>query len=124
MINEIQKLQFELMRKATFNGFDGNVVVDSLEDKLHQELWEGVIMDREGYGHIDLIKLRDIQNGFWNIDTLFILCKKGKEKEVELLALRNWNADEVEVLSLEDTQKLMGIGSREDKRRIVRCWWD
>ena len=64
MINEVQKLQFELMKIATFNSFDGKEVVKDLED--NQDLWTGAIMKRN-----DLIPLRDIHDNYWNVDTLY-----------------------------------------------------
>jgi hypothetical protein len=81
----IQDIQFQLMEEASFNGFDGKQVVRDL--KAHPELWEGVVMDRAGYpdrdsagfgGCICLIKLRDISENYWNVDTVYILAKKGK----------------------------------------------
>ncbi len=77
-----QQLQFELMKKASFNMFDGKRVVKDLQD--HSGLWLGAVMDRESSEpeSCDLIKLRDIGEGYWSVDTLFILPVPGKEDEL------------------------------------------
>lgn len=119
-MNDIQALQFELMRKASFNEFDGNHVVDSL--LAHQDLWTGVVMDRADYwykdgrnGHsepVDLIKLRDIHEGYWNVDTVYILAAEGKEDALELLVRKEWGADEI------DWMQNTHIG------KYLRVWFD
>lgn len=120
-INKVQELNFELMKQATFNGFNGKKVVEDLI--AHKELWEGVVMDREGYGKIDLIKLRDISDNYWNIDTVFILLKKENKAEVLKMA-KKWGADEVDFITKEDAQSMMGYSSREDDKLLLRVWWD
>jgi hypothetical protein len=121
-VNIIQALQFELMRKASFNGFDGDVVVDSLI--THSDLWTGVVMDRADYyysaggerkeGHnepVDLIKLRDIGAGYWNVDTVYILPADGREDDLLALA-KTWGADEI------DWYRNTHVG------RYLRVWFD
>lgn len=119
-MNIVQDLQFGLMREASFNGFDGQAVVDSLQ--ANPDLWEGVVMDRADYYYrdggdkrhqepVDLIKLRDIGAGHWNVDTVYILPVEGKEQEIENLA-RTWGADEI------DWMQNMHVG------RYLRVWFD
>jgi len=128
-INEIQELQFRLMRKASFNLFDGDKVVDSLIE--HKDLWKGVVMARAGYNApeardfseaIDLICLRDIESNIWNVDTVYILPEPGKEKELYKLA-KTWDADEVNWLSSKVSQRFLGVGGDENLK-ILRVWWD
>lgn len=90
-----QQLQFELMKKASFNLFDGERVVGDLQE--HPGLWRGAVMDREASepDSCDLIKLRDIGEGHWNVDTLFILPVPGKEDELFDLAADWFSADMV-----------------------------
>lgn len=128
-----QEVQFTLMRLSSFNNFDGDLVADSL--LAHSDLWEGWILDRAGYyaesrrrdvyengglkegqlmpEPIDLIRLRDIAQGYWNVDTLYILPNKGKEKDVELLAHREWGADEID-----------WVDGADCGRPVLRVWWD
>lgn len=46
-MNTIQDLNFELMKRATFNHFNGEEVVKSLEE--HKDLWRGAVMTRGSY---------------------------------------------------------------------------
>jgi len=126
-----QDIQFALMRLSTFNEFDGDRVADSLIE--HDDLWEAWILDRAAYGAeyhrrriaegdppksglavepIDLIRLRDLKAGYWNVDSLYILPIKGKEKELELLA-HKWDADEIDWYDGQDCG-----------RPVLRVWWD
>jgi hypothetical protein len=124
-MNKIQELQLELMKLASFNSFDGNEVVKDL--LKHQDLWKGCIIDRAGYsraayqGCIDLIKLRDIEDGIWNVDTIYILTSGVDDKKLEKLA-KKWNADEIDFLSDEDAGRSLGEGPTNHK--VLRIWWD
>ena len=116
-MNKVQELQFELMKLASFNEFDGDMVVEDL--KAHSDLWKGVIMDREGYVEkphcvsltLDFIKLRDIEDDYWNIDTIFIKPVEGKEKQLEAIA-KKWGADEVDWIE------------KTDAGKVLRVWFD
>ena len=128
-INEVQELQFRLMCKASRNFFDGNKVVDSLIE--HKDLWKGVVMTRAAYNTpeardysevVNLICLRDIENNFWNVDTIYILPEPEKEKELYKLA-KKWDADEVNWLSSKVSQRFLGVGGDENLK-ILRVWWD
>src|SRR5258708_7624536 len=65
----VQEIQLELMRRKQFNSFDGPKIVASL--RQHRSLWRAVLMDRSG--GMDLIKLRDLPDNYWNVDELFIM---------------------------------------------------
>jgi hypothetical protein len=119
-MNRVQELQFQLMESASFNGFDGPNVVTSLRN--HSDLWRGAVMDRLD----SLIKLRDISDGYWNIDTLYILPVDGRENELMALA-KKWGADEVDWIGGEQACMLLGSYSRgmdRKKKIILRVWWD
>lgn len=119
-INNIQQLLIGLMREASFNSFDGDFVADSLIE--HRDLWRGFLID-----HDDLIKLRDLPDECWNVDTLWILPALGKEDAIEQLARDQWHADEVDWIGGEEACGLLGSYSsttRKNPRAILRCWWD
>ena len=105
-----QDLQFELMRLASFNEFDGNRVADDL--LANSSLWSGALIDR-----FDLIKLRDLPN-YWNVDTLHVLSTGRDDSALENLA-QSWHADDVRWIDGEDALKLLGGGGR-----ILTVWWD
>ena len=130
-INEVQQLQFELMKKASFNFFNGEKVVKDLI--VNKNLWKGVVMGRAQYAFddsdlykelIDLICLRDIANGLWNVDTVYILVEEGCEDELEKLA-NIWDADEIWWMKDKVAQQCLGIGTSKDySKKILRIWWD
>jgi hypothetical protein len=87
-------------------------------------LWKGAVMTRLDFG--ELIALRDIENDSWNVDTLYILPKTGKEDELMMLALR-WDADEVHWIPGSEAGGYLGWYSREleaNSKAMLRLWWD
>ena len=109
----IQDINLELIRRASFNEFDGEKVVNALN--ANKELWESAYMTR-----FDLIPLRDMSNNSWNIDTLYILAKKGQTAKLISLA-KQWSADEVDLLPALEANHLLGGGGAKD---VIRVWWD
>jgi len=116
-ISGAQELVFEMMKKASFNEFDGEKVVESLKGKRY--LWKNAWMGRTG-GWADLVVLRDLHEDHINIDELFIIASEGKVMELKALA-GTWKADEVGWLSKEETQRQLGTG---DRLKVLRVWWD
>lgn len=113
-----QDLVLELMRLASFNEYDGECVVRDLIS--HRELWKGAYMTRD-----DFIQLRDLPDGHYNVDTLYITVVEGREEELELLA-KSWRADEVDWIGGQESQEMLGYGNRSKLREceILRIWWD
>jgi hypothetical protein len=109
-----QELQLALMRHASFNELDGNRVVRDLERR--PELWAAALMSRD-----DLVSLRDLPDGEWNVDTLYVLSSGEDDAALEQLA-RAWNADEVSWLGEEDAARLLGESPPE--HRVLVVWWD
>ena len=131
MDKTIQDLIFEIMERSSYNEFNGKAVVKDLQS--HKDLWKGVVMDREygsfdpvdrdGFKHgIDLIKLRDICDNIYNVDTLFILPSGKDDEALRKLAL-GWDADEVDWVGNGDHYSL-GIGGKNSDIKILRIWWD
>lgn len=84
MPKTVQEIQFELIKRASFNNFNGKQIVKDLQK--NKKLWKGVIMAREAYSKpINLINLRDIQKNTWNVDTLYILSNKKNDRKLEQL---------------------------------------
>ena len=126
-----QELQFELMKKGSFNGFDGEEVVRFFQD--NPVLWQGVIFDRGSSnamnGHpfaecIDLIRLRDIPDDCWNADTLYITPKKGREADLKERIEEKLGADEVDWMDPKGTLGLLGPFSPNPLTAVLRVWWD
>ena len=99
----LQDIQLELIRRASFNHLNGPKVVADLEK--HRDLWRSALIDRpSGVA----IKLRDLPENAWNVDTLFILSSGKDDKKLELRA-KSWRPDEVNWI---------------EDQRILRVWWD
>jgi hypothetical protein len=132
VLSRPQKLQFMLMLENCFNEFDPYRVVGDL--LAHRGPWRGAIMDRafpvsedaqpaRAHLHADLIKLRDIGDGHWNVDTLFLLTDAGHADELCRLA-EDWSADEIYVIDEPQAGALLGRWSLGSDTRIVAVWWD
>jgi hypothetical protein len=116
-INKAQETQFERMKLASFNSFDGVFVDASLRENKH--LWKAFVFGRWQY--FDLIELRDLADGYLNADTLYILTDKEKLADL-LILIGQWSADEVSY-ETEDKDFRLGGGFAKDTV-LVRVWWD
>ena len=73
-----QDIQLELIRRHQYNAFDGEKVAAKLWE--HRDLWDAVMMDRLAISSpgrlpsMGLIKLRDLPDNLWNVDTLYSLA--------------------------------------------------
>jgi hypothetical protein len=111
----IQDIQLDLIELASFNEFDGEQVKQDLIE--NRALWKGAIIGRFDNGQ--LIPLRDIASNVWNVDTLMILPREGKEKELLKLAA-TWRPDELDLQAGKEVVMLYGGGAG----KVVRVWWD
>lgn len=112
----VQEIQLELIRRHQHNYFDGEEVAEDLT--AHREWWEAVLMDTSA----GLVKLRDLGDNFWNVDTLCILAtNEPNARRLEKLGER-WSADSVTVYEEEETEWELGGGIEE--QRLVTMWWD
>lgn len=103
--NPAQELMFEIMKLASFNGFDGEHCVRLLKD--NSALWEAAYMDSNGNYYL----IRDLGRGYINVDTMYILPKEGKEDELKELVKKHFGADEV------------SWGKKGDLD-VLCIWWD
>ena len=112
----VQEIQLELIRRHQHNYFEGEKVAADL--MAHREWWEAVLMDASA----GLVKLRDLADNFWNVDTLYILATN--EHSARRLAElgERWLADTVAVYDEEETNWELGGGIEE--QRLVTMWWD
>ena len=121
MENKIQELNLELLKTVQFNFCDGKTIAAALIE--NRNLWKAVIMDRPHDGnYVDLIRLRDISTGRWNVDTLFILSSNKDDCKLEELA-GGWNADSIEWIEDDKAENRLG-GSDDEHARILQIWWD
>lgn len=77
-ITEIQDLQLQIIALTSHNNFVGRKINKLLRENRH--LWRAVMMPP-----IELFPLRDMEDGLWVADTLYLLPQSGKEFELEEL---------------------------------------
>jgi hypothetical protein len=124
----VQEIQLELIRRSSFNAFDGERVVASL--LAYKHLWEAVFMDRLAISKpgklpsSGLTKLRDLAANVWNVDTIYILtpdvdCAR---KLARIAKTEDW-AGMVQVRDdPEDVDR--ALGGCEEGQAVVSIWWD
>lgn len=116
----VQAVQLELIRRTSFNMFDGERVHRDLVERRGE--WSAVLLDRLP-SRSDLIKLRDLPLGSWNADTLCVLARSlGDAHELEELGRDHWSADHVEVYGEEASAQALGTSRPEGT--VVTLWWD
>ena len=115
-ITKIQSIQLDLLRRSSYNNMDGAQVANDLLQ--HRQLWCAAILDRLGLGA--LVKLRDIDQGYWNADTVYILSSGANNGALSKLA-RRWQADAVRWVTGAEASQLLGTSERH---QILEIWWD
>lgn len=103
--NRVQQIQLELLRISGFNALDGERVVADLEN--NRDLWDGVLMTRSD----PLLLVRDLGEGVWNADTLYLRSSGVNDRGLEALA-QGWEADE------------LGWVRHQEGFRVLVLWWD
>lgn len=128
----VQQIQLELIRRSSFNAFDGPEVVAALS--RHRKLWRAAWMTRTGVPNFDqprslliagMIPLRDLPDNIWNVDKLFLLCPTldDCERIVALAEDEGWAGEPT--IHRDEKELSYTLGS-DPKREgyIVSFWWD
>ena len=127
----VQEIELELLRRSVVGEY--KVAAEFINILLeNRRLWRGLIVDRLGVnegGHwlqpMAMIKLRDIEQNFWNADTVYVLCS-GSAAADELLAklsMEKFGCMPVKDDDPEIVQSALG-GGRDEGAVILRFWWD
>ena len=116
-ISEPQRIQLEIIAHTNFNYFDGRKIAKLLEE--HHRMWRSVLMP------LDFISLRDMQDGHWHADTLYIYAEAGYEFQLEELVREQFKADEIQWIGGSDAVDMLGTTEVEDKSYVIlQAWWD
>ena len=119
-ITKIQALQLQIIALTSHNNFDGRKINKLLLENRH--FWRAVMMPP-----IELFPLRDMENGLWVADTLYLLPQSGKEFELEELVREQFNADEITWIGGDQALDLLGYWDNDvvlNPRLILSVWWD
>jgi hypothetical protein len=118
----VQEIHLELIRRSQHNNFDGEQVCADL--LAHRGDWQAVLFDTNALtgGGCGLIKLRDLANNFYNVDTLYILAVDEAAAHRLAALAEPWLADNIQVYNQRDTNH--HLGGCDDNLRLVTMWWD
>ena len=119
-ISDIQDLQLRVIAHTTHNNCDGRKIEKLLRE--NHRLWRAVMMPNK-----QLYPLRDMQDGLWSADTLYMLPQEGKESELEELVKEQFNADEINWIGSDQTLELLGYWKKDkvqNSKLMLSVWWD
>ena len=127
----VQEIQLELIRRTSYNDFDGQKVYKSL--MRHHDLWQAVLLDRPGIANYaepshllmcGLIKLRDLDDNLWNADTLFILTRTREQARAmrKIIDEEGWGGEALLHENQQELDRALGTGRQE--YGLVTIWWD
>lgn len=127
----VQDIQLELIRRTTFNDFYGERVCELLA--RHRGLWRAVLLDHPGVPNYKqrrhlltsgLIKLRDLEDNIWNVDTLFVLTHTvaGARELAAAFDESDLGGMPLVYEDMEETDMALGTGGEE--HGILTVWWD
>lgn len=116
-ISEVQQIQLDIIEKTNFNFFNGKKIAQILKE--NHRMWRAVLLP------LNLISLRDMEDGYWHADTLYIYPEDGYQSQLEELVKEQLNADEVHWIGGDDAVDLLGTTRVGDKSYVIlEAWWD
>lgn len=117
IISDAQMIQLDIIAKTNFNFFNGRKIAELLKE--NHKMWRSVLMP------LDLISLRDMENGRWHADTLYIYPEDGYQFQLEELVREQFNADEIQWIGGPDAVDILGTTEVEQKSQVIlSVWWD
>src|ERR671918_630595 len=116
-ISEAQQIQLYVIAHTNFNFFEGRKIVELLKE--NHRMWRAVLMP------LDLISLRDLEDGRWHADTLYVYPEDGCQFQLEELVREQFNADEIEWIGGSNAVDILGTTEVEHKSQVIlSVWWD
>jgi len=116
-ISEAQQIQLDIIAHTNFNFFDGRKIAELLRE--NHKMWRAVLLP------LNFISLRDMDDGWWHADTLYIYPEDGYQFQLEELVREQFNADEIEWIGGSTAADMLGTTEVEDKSYVIlEAWWD
>lgn len=116
-ISEAQQIQLDIIERTNFNFFNGKRIVELLKE--NHRMWRSVLMP------LDLISLRDMANGHWHADTIYIYPEDGYQFQLEQLVREQFDADEIQWFGGSEAENILGTTEVENKSHVIlSVWWD
>ncbi|KXK12369.1 MAG: hypothetical protein UZ14_CFX002002308 [Chloroflexi bacterium OLB14] len=116
-ISEAQNFQLEVIARTNFNYFNGREIAQWLRENY--KMWKSVLMP------LDFISLRDMGNGHWHADTIYIYPEDGYGFKLEEIMKEQFQADETQWIGGEEAMDLLGTSYIKNKSHVIlSAWWD
>jgi hypothetical protein len=116
-ISEAQNFQLEVIAKTNFNSFNGRRIADWLRE--NHRMWRAVVLP------LDFISLRDMADGHWHADTLYIYPEDGYQFKLEEIMKEQFHADETQWIGRESAMDMLGTSEVKDTSYVIlSAWWD
>jgi hypothetical protein len=116
-ISEEQQIQLDIIAKTNFNLFNGRKIAEVLKE--NHKMWRAVLLP------LNLISLRDMEDGHWHADTLYIYPEDGYQFKLEEIVKEELNADEVHWIGGSEAADMLGTTELQDKSYVIlEAWWD
>jgi hypothetical protein len=116
-ISEAQLIQLDVIAKTNFNFFQGERIAEWLRE--NHKMWRAVLLP------LDFISLRDMDDGHWHADTLYIYPEDGWQFELEEVLREQFGADETQWIGGETSGDMLGTSEVDDKSYVIlEAWWD
>jgi hypothetical protein len=116
-ISEAQQIQLDIIAKTNFNLFDGKRIAEWLKE--NHKMWRAVLLP------LDFISLRDMNDGHWHADTLYVYPEDGWQFKLEEVMREQFNADEVSWIGGSSAADMLGTTEVEEKSYVIlEAWWD
>ncbi|HEU0297785.1 MAG TPA: hypothetical protein VFR47_33895 [Anaerolineales bacterium] len=116
-ISEAQQIQLDIIAKTNFNLFNGREIAQWLKE--NHKMWKAVLLP------LDFISLRDMDEGHWHADTLYIYPEDGWQFKLEEVMREQFNADEIRWIGGESAGDMLGTSEVDDKSYVIlEAWWD
>ncbi len=116
-ISEVQQIQLDIIAQTNFNFFKGKKIAELLKE--NHRMWRSVLMP------LDLISLRDMANGHWHADTIYIYPEDGYQFQLEELVREQFDADEIQWFGGSEAENILGTTEIENRSHVIlSVWWD
>ena len=115
-ISEVQEIQLDIIAKTNFNFFNGRKIAQWLRE--NHKMWRAVLLP------LDPLSLRDMADGYWHADTLYIYPEDGWQFKLEEIMKEQFGADETRWIGGESAADLLGDSEIDGSYVILAAWWD
>ena len=116
-ISESQQIQLDIIAKTNFNFFNGKRIAEWLKE--NHKMWRAVLLP------LNFISLRDMADGYWHADTLYIYPEDGWGFKLEEIMKEQFQADETSWIGGETAEDMLGTSEMSDKSYVIlEAWWD